>query len=319
MDNVVECDALIVGAGPAGLTAALYLAEHGYSVKIVDQGLPGGQVVNSARIRGIPGLEGGLAGFDFGAKALEELEDLGGEFVMDRAAELRASTVGQRSGYRLRGEFGSEVTTRAVVVATGSIRRSVDVPGIAEFQGRGVWHCAACEGQFLSGGRAAVVGGGDAAHVEALELLKQGVSEVLLINRGGTSRARKSLRDAVGAAPGIVQMHNSLVVALEGAGNLEGIRILRDGCYLRESIDGVFICIGLEPSTHWLSNLIEVDPSGHLLTDNRMQTSLPGLFAAGDVRADSAAQVVSSMGDGATAGSSAARYLGAEVLAPEAK
>jgi thioredoxin reductase (NADPH) len=300
-----EDEVVVIGAGVAGLTAALFSARYGRKTVVIDQMGMGGQILNVHRIDNYPGFPEGVGGFDLGPRIQEQAEAAGAEFAFDEVVGL------ERHGDRFLVRCAdADRTARAVIVAAGSSFRTLGIPGEEEFLGRGVSHCASCDGSFFIDQEVCVVGGGDSAFDEAV-VLAEYASNITVYYRGETPRAQKAVLDAARATPKIAVETNTLVEALLGDDGVSGVR-LRDsktGATRERALKGVFIFAGLDPNTAFLQGVVDLDPAGHIVTDVCMRTSLPGVFAAGDIRQHSVAQLAAAAGDGATAAITAHRWL----------
>jgi thioredoxin reductase (NADPH) len=300
-----EFDAVIVGAGLAGLTAAMYAGRFGLSTAVVDQMGAGGQVVNVERIENFPGFPEGVAGFDLGPMVQEQAEAAGAEFFMDTVESLEID--GENRVVRGAEE---ELRARAVIIAAGSSLRALGIPGEERLMGRGVSHCASCDAPFFAGQEACVIGGGDSALDEALVLAGQ-ASRVLLIHRGPQFKAQKAIVQRIAEAANVEPLFNTVVEEILGDDSVTGVRLrdLASGARREQELSGVFVFVGLEPNTAFLRGVVDLDEAGHVRTDILMRTSVPGIFAAGDIRQGSVAQLISAAGDGATAAVAAYHYL----------
>jgi thioredoxin reductase (NADPH) len=304
----MDYDVVVAGGGLAGLTAGLYAARYGLKTLVLEHLMPGGQVVNIEHIRTFPGFEDGISGAELGPVVQMQAEAAGAEFAMDTVTGLEPGD----GGFTVHGESGTDYTTRTVIIATGSERRKLGIPGEEEFDGAGLSVCASCGGPLFAGRRVLVVGGGDSALEESLVLPEVGVKQVLLVHRGAAFDGQRLLADQVAASPAIETVFCAEVTEIRGNGTVTEV-VLREGETTRtEAVAGVFIFAGQMPNSEWVRGTVELDGGGHVITDTLMRTSVPGVFAAGDIRADSAAQLVSSAGDGATAAVAAARYLKAQ-------
>ena len=297
MDKI---DILVIGAGPAGLSAAAYAARAGYSVTALDQLSPGGQLLLIDEIENYPGLP-----LTNGYKLAEDMERQATEF----GAKIDFATV---TSIRKEGEGrfiaqtdAGEIEAKAVIIATGADHRHLGAKGEEENQGRGVSYCATCDGPFFKGRKIAVVGGGDTALTDALYLSKLG-SEVHIIHRRGEFRGQKVLQDRVMAKENIFLHLNATVQSINGDGKGVKSVTLSDGSEL--DVNAVFIFVGVIPNSEMLEGFAELD-KGFVVTDGHMKTSVPGLFAAGDVRTTPFRQVVTAAGDGAEAAHSADEYI----------
>lgn len=300
-----EFDLVIVGGGLAGLTAAMYAGRYGLSTALVDQMGAGGQVVNVEKVENFPGFPEGVPGFDLGPMVQEQAEAAGAEFVMDTVEALKVD--GDKRVLRCAEE---ELQARAVIIAAGSSLRALGIPGEERLTGRGVSHCASCDAPFFAGQQACVVGGGDSALDEAAVLAEQ-ASRVLLIHRGPEFQAQQVILDKVAAMANIEPVFNTQVEEILGDDSVTAVRLkdVNSGTTRDEALAGVFVFVGLEPNTAFVRGVLDLDEAGHIRTDIQMRASVPGVFAAGDIRQGSAAQLVSAAGDGATAAVAAFHYL----------
>lgn len=300
-----EFDLVIVGGGLAGLTAAMYAGRYGLSTAVVDQMGAGGQIVNVEKVENFPGFPEGVPGFDLGPMVQEQAEAAGAEFVMDTVEALEID--GDKRVLRCAEE---ELQARAVIVAAGSSLRALGIPGEERLMGKGVSHCASCDAPFFAGQEACVIGGGDSALDEAVVLAEQ-ASRVLLIHRGPEFQAQQVILDKVAAMDNIEPVFNTQVEEILGEDGVTAVRLkdVTTGAEREEPLAGVFVFVGLEPNTAFVRGVLDLDEAGHIRTDIQMRTSVPGVFAAGDIRQGAAGQLVSAAGDGATAAVAAFHYL----------
>jgi thioredoxin reductase (NADPH) len=300
-----DFDLIVVGAGVAGLTAAMFAARHGLKVTVVDRMGAGGQISNAERIENFPGFPQGIAGHELGPLLHEQAEAAGAEFLIDTIEGIEIA--GEQRILR-----GASETLRApaVIIAAGSALRPLGVPGEAQFLGRGVSHCASCDGPLFAGQEVCVVGGGDSALDEALVLAAH-AAQVTVFHRGARLRAQQVLQDRAAAAGNLAIVLQTAVEDIIGADAVTALRLrdLATGTVRVHATSGVFIHVGLEPNTAFLRDVLALDPAGHVETDILMRTSVAGIFAAGDIRKHSVAQLAAAAGDGATAAISAVRYL----------
>jgi len=301
-----DVDLIIVGAGVAGLTAALFAGRHGLKVAVVEQLGAGGQNINAERIENFPGFPQGIAGHELGPLLHEQAEAAGAEFVLDSVQRLEVDGL-----HRIVRCAGEGLRARAVIIAAGSMLRSLGIPGEDKFLGRGVSHCASCDGAFFVGQNVCVVGGGDSALDEAL-VLAEHAARVTVFHRGPQLSAQQALRRQVEAHARIEIVLDTLVEEILGDGAITGVRVRGGGTSRVHATAGVFVYVGLEPNTAFLRGLVALDAGGHIETDLNMRTSVAGIFAAGDIRKSSVAQLVAAAGDGATAAIAAYRYLRSE-------
>jgi len=298
-----QYDLAIVGAGLAGLTAGLIGARHGLRTLLIDQGTTGGQVLNVEKIENFPGFPDGIAGFDLGPIVMEQAEKAGAAFAMDTATGLSID-----GDMRVVHCAGDDISARAVIVAAGSSLRSLGIPGEQELLGKGVSHCASCDAPFFVGKDVAVIGGGDSALDEAA-VLTDHCARVLVIHRGSDFRAQQVAIDRLRERRNAEPVFNTELVQINGADSVTSMTLKTAGTTREQDIAGVFIFVGLEPNTAWLQDVVALDAAGHIVTDVHLHTSVPGVFAAGDIRQGSVALLAAVAGDGATAAANAYRYL----------
>jgi thioredoxin reductase (NADPH) len=280
-------------------------ARRGLKVVVVDRTGVGGQISTAERIENFPGFPQGMAGHELGPLLHEQAEAAGAEFVLDTVEALEIEDEAQL----VRG-VADVLQTRAVIIAAGSTQRCLGVPGEEKFLGRGVSHCASCDAPLFAGARVAVIGGGDSAADEAL-VLAEHAADVMLFHRGPRLRAQQALIDKVKATRNIAVTCDTVVEEILGEELVSGLRLRgpQSGTPRVEPTRGVFIYVGLEPNTAFLRGLLALDGAGHIETDVMMRTSVPGVFAAGDVRRSSVALLAAAAGDGATAAMSAWQYV----------
>ena len=299
-----EFDVLIIGGGMAGLTAGIYASRYGLNTAIVEQMMAGAQIINLEKIENFPGFPQGIAGYELGPATQEQAMNAGVEVLMDTATNI--SVDGEY--LRVTGDMGGSYRGKAVIMAAGSSLRSLGIPGEEEFEGRGVSHCATCDGPLYMGQTVAVVGGGDSAADEALTLTEY-TERVILFVRGDSLDAQQVLQDRIAANPKLEVRYGAEVVEIVGEDTVTGVRVRTADGDTVESLSGLFIYIGLDPNSASVADLVPLDNAGHIPVGLSMETPQPGLFAAGDIRQQSAAQLVASAGDGATAAIAAFRYI----------
>ncbi|MBV46150.1 MAG: thioredoxin-disulfide reductase [Dehalococcoidia bacterium] len=302
---MADYDVIIIGGGTAGFSAGMYSSRLGMKTLLVERLIPGGQIINVERIEDYPGLPDGISGADFSSKVQEQAIVSGTEFAMSEVMGIR------KSGHEwIVDTYEGEKISKSIIVAGGSTLKKLNVPGENELVGAGVSYCATCDGAFFIDQRVCVVGGGDSALQEAITLTGF-ASKVDVFCRSSCLHAQQTLQDQI-TGHDKIQVHlNVEVQEIHGEGVVDGISLLKtlSGESTRVNLDGVFIFVGLTPSTDYLRNLLETDESGHIKTDINLQTSEKGIFAAGDIRANSASQLISSAGDGATAAINAKKYI----------
>jgi len=300
-----EYEALVIGGGPAGLTAGLYLSRYGLNTLLIERGMYGGQIVNAGRVENYPGFPAGITGMDLGQLMHDQASKFGLNF------ETAGVTGIKRAGklFEVATDDGG-YSCGTVIIASGSNYRKMGVDGEERLIGRGVSYCATCDGFLFRGRDVAVVGGGDTAVSDALEL-SQHANRVYIIHRRDQLRACEAVQRAAMSVPNIQFILNSVVAQLEGEEKLSGL-VLKDvktGAISRLEVAGVFVAIGLIPNSDPFKGFVELDEIGNIPTDETMRTAIPGLFAAGDIRRNSARQVAAAVGDGAVAAKSAFSYL----------
>jgi thioredoxin reductase (NADPH) len=305
MRMVDQYDLIVVGAGLAGLTAGMIGARHGLKTAIVEHMASGGQVLNVEKIENFPGFPQGIAGYELGPLVQEQAEAAGCSFVMDTAASI--SVDGERRILRC---AESELECSALIIAAGSTLRSIGIPGEEEFFGQGVSKCASCDAPLFAGKEVCVVGGGDSALDEAA-VLADHVARVTVIHRGPSFRAQHAAQARLLDKPNVETVFGAELVEISGDGTVSAVtlREVATGATRELAVAGVFVFVGLDPNTTWLSGVVDLDPAGHVVTDPRLQTSVPGIFAAGDIRQHSVAHLAAVAGDGATAAVNAYRYI----------
>ena len=297
-------DVIIIGGGMAGLTAGIYSARHGLSTAIVEEMMAGAQIINLERIENFPGFPQGIAGYELGPSTQEQAMDAGVQILMDTVTDVNADG----DYLQVVGDGGSAYRAKAVIMAAGSSLRTLGIPGEEEFNGRGVSHCATCDGPMYMGKTVAVVGGGDSAADEALTLTDY-ADRVILFHRGDALDSQSVLQERIAASGKIEVRYNTEIVEVLGEDAVTGIRVRAADGETVEPVHGLFVYVGLNPNSAPIANLVPLDNSGHIPVGLTMDTPQPGLFAAGDIRQQSASQLVASAGDGATAAIAAFRYI----------
>lgn len=302
---MTDYDIVVVGGGIAALTAGLFAARCGRSTLVLEPAIPGGHLVNIPKIEDFPGFPDGVSGYELGPNTQMQAMNNGAEFAM---AEVQSLT--PDAGDWLVATTNGEHRARAVIVAAGSHARALGVPGEDRLQGKGISHCASCDGPLFRGNVVGVVGGGDSAISESLTLAEH-VEQILVFHRRETFAAQHTYLQRARDHSKILLHTNTVVEEILGDDVVSGIRVrdLTTGEQRQIDLMGLFVYIGLEPSSGFLKDLVPLHETGHVPTDIWMRTVRPGLFAAGDIRQDSAAQAVAAAGDGATAAIAAHRYL----------
>ena len=313
-----DADLIIIGAGPAGLSAAQYGARSNLSVLVLEQLAPGGQALLIDVLENYPGISPGKTGFDFCEDLRRQAEEFGAKFLSESAQALAKE--GETFNVTLGN--GQSLSAWALIIATGAKHRTLGVPGEEEFSGRGVSYCATCDGPFFKNKKIFVVGGGDAACDEA-QFLSRLTDQLVIVHRREKFRAQKALADRVLKNPDIEVRFNTVMKEIKGeAGKVTKVVLAKTGGdeLYEESADGVFVFTGIVPQTALVKESlapagadggprVEMNEAGYIITDQTMATSVPGLFAAGDVRNSPFRQIVTAAADGAVAAHSAAAYI----------
>jgi thioredoxin reductase (NADPH) len=302
-----EYDLVIIGGGPAGLTAGLYAARARLKTRLVEKLSPGGQVLTTDWVENYPGFPEGVSGFELMDKMRQQAERFDLEITSSEATAV------ERQGelFRLRHD-GEELLSRTIVIATGALPNTLGVPGEAELTGKGVSYCATCDGPFYKESEVAVIGGGDTAAEEAL-FLTRFASQVHLCHRRDELRATGVLRERLKAEPKVRIHWSTTVTAIEKgeSGQVSGavLKDLKTGRTSRLPVQGVFLFVGTKPVTEFLKGFVELDSQGFVKTDPELATSQAGVWAAGDVRSKTLRQISTAVGDGAVAAYQAERYI----------
>ncbi len=297
-------DVLVIGAGPGGLTAAIYARRAGLKTLVFERATEGGQITLTNIVEDYPGFSS-ISGEGLAEKFTEHARELGAKFANEEVVSLEVGDV-----KKVKTDLGNEYTAKAVVMATGSNPRKLGVPGEEEFTNRGVSYCAVCDGSFFKGKEVVVVGGGDSAVEEAIYLSKI-ASKVTIIHRRDKLRAQKIVQDRAFAIGNIEFLWDSVVTEIGGRESVEYVKVknVKNGEITKFKTDGVFIYVGLVPNSKLVENLADVDEAGFILTDEHMETRTKGLYAVGDVRKTVLRQVVTAAADGAIAGVDLTKYF----------
>jgi thioredoxin reductase (NADPH) len=302
-----EYDVIIVGAGPAGLCAAMYAGRGMLKALTIERGAPGGELLNTDLIEDYIGFES-IKGWDLAQKMTAHAKKFGADILTDTVERVRKTEDGWFDVTTARGET---CRARAVILTAGGTPVKLGIPGEQEYAGKGVSYCAVCDGAFFKGERLAVVGGGDAA-VEEADYLTRYASKVHLVHRRDEFRASKILQERAFANPKIEVIRNTIVPEI--VGNEKGVKhvVLEDTATGERSdlaVGGVFVFAGFKPNTQLVEGHVHHDPGGYFITDDHMMTSIPGLFAAGDVRSQLTRQITTAVGDATTAAIAVEKYL----------
>jgi len=299
-----EYEIVIVGGGPAGLTAGIYAARARRRAVLLEKHGAGGQMALTWEVENYPGVEK-IGGYDLGQIMERQARSFGLEI---RAAEVTG--VATAGGLHRLATGEGEISCRALVVASGARSNRLGVPGEAELTGRGVSYCATCDGAFYRDVPVAVVGGGDTALEEAL-FLTRFASRVFLVHRRAEFRGTRLLQERVAAEAKVEPVLDSVVEAIEGAESVTGLRLknVKTGAATALAVEGAFIFVGVTPNTEFLSGFLPLGEGGFVPTNENLETAVPGVFAAGDVRVKGLRQIATAVGDGALAATMADHYL----------
>ncbi len=303
-------DAVVIGSGPAGLNAALYLVRAGLKTAILEKNTAGGQVLSTAEVENYLGFPKGAKGWELADLFSNHVNEYQVERI--RADVTKLETIDENGVMHIiHLENGETLKTRAVIIATGAANRPLGIAEEEEYKGKGVSYCALCDGNFYRGLDVAIVGGGDSALEEALYLSRI-VNKVYIIHRREGFRGTQIYLDKIRSMPEKIELVTSCVVdSLAGSPALQKVivRHVETGEKRELAVEGLFVYIGHIPNTSFVPENLERNEQGFIKTDQEMLTNIPGIFAAGDIRAKMCRQVCTAVGDGATAASSAIRYL----------
>ena len=300
-----EYDVIIIGGGPAGLSAGIYTARARLKSLLIEKNAVGGLIVNAEWVENYPGFPQGISGYDLTQLMEQQAQKYGLETLLAEvtAVELKIKPKVVKT---TQGDF----TAKAVIIASGCERTKLGVPGEEQFTGKGISYCATCDAFFFRERPVAVVGGGNAAMTEALHLAKF-ASRVTVIHRRQQLRATPIMQEKAFAEPNIEFLWNKVVAGIEGEDVVKRLR-LRDVKTDQQStldVAGIFVSIGSKPKTAFIKGVLPLDADGYIITNEKMETELPGVFAAGDIRSSSIQQVIAAAGDGATAAIYAERFI----------
>lgn len=298
-------DVIIVGAGPAGMTAAVYTSRGNLSTLMLERGMPGGQMANTEEIENYPGFET-ILGPELSTKMFEHAKAFGAEYAYGDVTEVI-----DEGNYKTIKSGNKEYKARAIIITTGAEYKKMGVPGEKELTGFGVSYCAVCDGAFFKKKNIVVIGGGDSA-VEEGGYLTRFADKVTIIHRRDELRAQKILQDRAFANEKIDFIWNSTVKQVNGKdGKISSVTLVStvDGTETEFETEGMFVYVGMDPLTAPFKNLGILDEHGYVVTNENMETSVPGIYAAGDVRQKMLRQVVTATGDGSIAAQTCQKYL----------
>ncbi len=298
-------DVIIIGAGPAGMTAAVYTSRANLSTLMIERGIPGGQMANTEEVENYPGFEM-ILGPELSTKMFEHAKKFGAEYAYGDVSEIVDG-----EDYKTVKVSGKEYKALAVIISSGAEYKKMGIPGESELGGRGVSYCAVCDGAFFKGKNLVVVGGGDSA-VEEGAFLTKFANKVTIVHRRDELRAQKILQDRAFANEKIDFIWNTTLKEIHGKdGKVGSVTLVStvDGSEKEFETDGVFVYVGMLPLTKPFSNLGILNENGYIVTNERMETVVPGIFGAGDVRDKMLRQIVTATGDGSIAAQAAQHYI----------
>ncbi|WP_216325309.1 thioredoxin-disulfide reductase [Deinococcus aestuarii] len=306
-----DYDVVIVGGGPAGLTAAIYTGRANLKTLVLEKGLPGGQIAQTEDVENYPGFPEPISGMELSQRMVQQAEKFGARIEMEEVEAIECVPAEHGHAFTVRG-YGGTYRARSVILATGANPKRLNVPGEEHFWGKGVSTCATCDGFFYRGKKVVVIGGGDAAVEEGLFLTKF-AEEVTLIHRRDTLRANKVAQARAFASPKMNFIWDTAVEEIQGEDSVMGVRLrnLKTGEVQDMPTDGVFIFIGHVPNTDFVQGTVKLREDGYVEVTDEIYTSVPLLFAAGDVSDYVYRQLATSVGAGTRAAMSAERALAA--------
>ncbi len=298
-------DVIIIGGGPAGLTAGIYTARARLNTLLLEREFIGGQIVNAELVENFPGFAEGIDGYQLTQLMHKQAVKFGLETVTAEVTGLEPF----KDRIVLKTNE-AEYAARAVIIAGGSKRKMLEVPGEREFTGRGVSYCATCDAAFFRDQTVAVNGGGDAAITEALHLSRF-ASKVIVIHRRDQLRATRILQEIAFSTLNIEFLWDTIIKRIDGENQVKQLLLnnVKTGEKSTLEVTGIFVAIGFKPDTDYLKGILDLDDIGHIITNENMETKISGIFAAGDIRHNSARQAITAAGDGATAAIYAEKYL----------
>lgn len=302
-------DVIIIGSGPAGMGAAIYGKRAGLNTLVLEStGMSGGQVTQTYEVDNYLGLPG-VNGFDMAMTFQAHVEKLGADFEMGEVTGIE-----KKEGYFEVITTEASYETKTVILATGASHNKLGVPGEEELSGMGVSYCATCDGAFFRGKTTMVVGGGDVAIEDAI-FLARGCEKVYLVHRRDELRGAKILQDNLMSLPNVEIIWDSVVQEIQGTGQVEQVTIRnrKTGQESQIKADGIFIAVGIHPNTENFAGMVEMDSNGYIIAGENCETSVPGIFVAGDTRTKELRQIITAVADGANAINSVQKYLISEV------
>jgi thioredoxin reductase (NADPH) len=300
-----EYDVIIIGGGPAGLSAGIYTSRARLNSLLIEMGVVGGRITDAELVENYPGFAQGISGTELGQLMQQQAAKYGLNIAIAEVTGIEIKTK-KKVVKTTKGDFN----TKAVIIASGSERGKLNIPGERELTGKGVSYCATCDAPFFKQKPVAVVGGGNAAISEALHLTKF-ASKVIVIHRRDQLRATRIMEEKARAEPKIEFLWNTVVTKIDGKDTVKrlSLRQVKTGEEFTLDVAGLFVAVGLKPSTDFLKGVLPLDRAGYIITNDRMETKVPGIFAAGDIRQHSPRQAITAAGDGATAAVFVEKFL----------
>lgn len=300
-----EYDVIIIGGGPAGLSAGIYTSRARLNSLLIERGVVGGRITDAELVENYPGFAQGISGAELGQLMQQQAAKYGLNIAI---AEVTGIEIKRKKKVvkTTKGDFNA----KAVIIAIGSERGKLDIPGERELTGKGVSYCATCDAPFFKQKPVAVVGGGNAAISEALHLAKF-ASKVIVIHRRDKLRATRIMEEKARAEPKIEFLWDTVVTKIDDKDMVKRLKLrqVKTGQEFTLDVAGLFVAVGLKPGTDFLKGVLPLDRAGYIITNDRMETKMPGIFAAGDIRQHSPRQAITAAGDGATAAIFAERFL----------
>ena len=300
-----EYDVIIIGGGPAGLSAGIYASRSRLRTLLIEKGMFGGLIANAELVENYPGFPDGISGFDIGERMSQQASKFG---LKTLSAEV--TSVDLLKDIKTINTTEGDFSAKTIIIASGAERKRLGVPGEELFINRGVSYCATCDGALFKDRIVAVVGGGDSAVEETL-FLTRFASKVIIIHRRNQLRASKMAQERALSHKKIELMWDTVVEEIRGNNKISElvVRNVKTGETSQIAVDGVFVYVGQSPNTSFLKGQVPLDKEGYIITDDRMGTQVKGVYAAGDIRRNSSRQVITAAGDGATAAISAEKFL----------
>ncbi|MCX7774074.1 MAG: thioredoxin-disulfide reductase [Clostridia bacterium] len=304
-EEFVMHDVVIVGGGPAGFTAALYTARAKLDTLLIEKAFYGGQMATTNEMENYPGFEEPISGSELASRMANQARRFGAEIIQDEVKGLMLNET-VKTIETAKGAHHA----KTVILCMGASPKELGLPQEQKLRGSGVSYCATCDGAFFKGRQVAVVGGGDTACEDAL-YLSRFCSKVTVIHRRDALRAVKTLQEAVFSNPKIEIVWDTAVEDILGDMGVEGLKLknLKTGVQSEIAVNGVFVAIGIEPRTSLVKDMVKLNANGYIVTDERMQTSIPGVYAAGDIREKPLRQVITAASDGAVAAYMAEKHI----------